>query len=58
MDKQAIKNNLVAVLNTLDEISVSGKKSVTKLAAIMNHLDGMVEKLGEDIKAETEASEA
>lgn len=45
MDHQEIKRKILAVLATLDEIDVCGRKSVGKMAAVMQYLEAMAEEM-------------
>lgn len=51
MDHQEIKRKILAVLATLDEIDVCGRKSVGKMAAVMQYLETMAQELDRPDKA-------
>lgn len=48
MNKQDIKNKILAVLATLDKISVAGRDNVRHLDAVMDYLQRMAEEVTQD----------
>ncbi len=48
MSKQEIKNKILAVLATLDKISVAGRENVRHMDAVMDYLQKMAEEVTRD----------
>lgn len=48
MSKQEIKNKILAVLATLDTISVAGRDNVRHMDAVMDYLQKMAEEVTRD----------